>query len=185
MFLKCSYSCGLNAARAPQLKASVGRPTEYSGITKRTEGVNRMKRTVLILLLCSLPTVVPAQRNDRRGKELLRLEDQWREAQQRNDRATFDRLLSPDLTFVGTSGSFRNKTEFMASRGNSWIPRAESYTYADLAVRFYGEAAIVTGLEATRGPGVTAQARFTHVWSKVHRKWRLVAIQRTEIMPNP
>jgi hypothetical protein len=139
-----------------------------------------------MVLLCCLPTVAPAQRkSDRRAGELLRLEDQWREAQQRNDRGTFDRLLSPGLTFVGTSGSFRNKTEFMASRGNSWIPRAESYTYSDLSVRFYGEAAVVTGLEATRGPGVTAQARFTHVWSKAHRQWRLVAIQRTEILPNP
>ena len=109
-----------------------------------------MKRTVVMLWLCCLPLVVLAQtKGDRRGKELLQLEN------------------------------------FMASRGNSWIPRAESYTYSDLSVRFYGEAAIVTGLEATSGAGVTARARFTHVWSQVHRKWRLVAIHRTEILPNP
>src|SRR5258706_10605360 len=63
----------------------------------------RMKRTVLMLLLCCLPAVVAAQsKNHRSGEEILRLEDQWREAQQRNDKAAFDRLLSPDLTFVGT-----------------------------------------------------------------------------------
>jgi ketosteroid isomerase-like protein len=145
-----------------------------------------MKRTVVMLLLCCLLPAVTAQtKADRRGKELLRLENEWREAQRVNDRAAFDRLLSPDLTFVGTSGSFRDKTGFIASRGSSWIPRAETYTYAEISVRFYGETAIVTGLEATTGAGVTARARFTHVWAKTKGKWLLVAIQRTEIISNP
>ena len=145
-----------------------------------------MKRTVIILLLCCLPAAVAAQtKNHRRGEEILRLEDQWREAQQRNDKAAFDRLLSPDLTFVGTSGSFRNKSGFIASRDTSWIPRAETYTSTEVSVRFYGETAIVTGLGATTGAGVTAKARFTHVWAKRKGKWLLVAIQRTEVSPNP
>ena len=53
------------------------------------------------------------------------------------------------------------------------------------AVRFYGKAAIVTGLEDTTGAGVAAQARFTHVWARSKRKWLLVAVQRTEVMPSP
>ena len=146
----------------------------------------RMKRTALMLLLCCLPAVVAAQtKNHRCGEEILRLEDQWREAQQRNDKAAFDRLLSPDLTFVGTSGSFRNKSGFIASRDTSWIPRAETYTSNEVSVRFYGETAVVTGLGATTGAGVTAKARFTHVWAKSKGKWLLVAIQRTEVSPNP
>jgi uncharacterized protein (TIGR02246 family) len=145
-----------------------------------------MKRTVIILVLCCLPTASAIQaKNDRRGEEILRLEDQWRAAQQRNDKAAFDRLLSPDLTFVGTSGSFRNKSGFIASRDTSWIPRAETYTSTEVSVRFYGETAIVTGLGATTGAGVTAKARFTHVWAKSKGKWLLVAIQRTEIVPGP
>ena len=143
-----------------------------------------MKRTVIILLLCCLPAAVAAHtNNNRRAEEILRLEDQWREAQQRNDKAAFDRLLSPDLTFVGTSGSFRNKSGFIASRETSWIPRAESYTATEVTVRFYGETAIVTGLGATTGAGVAAKARFTHVWARRDAKWILVAIQRTDIAP--
>ena len=141
-------------------------------------------RFVLLLLLCGWPLAVAGQRMDRRTT-ILRLEDQWREAQQHNDRAAFDRLLSPELTFVGTSGSLRDKAGFIASRGTSWIPQADSYSYAEVSVRFYGSTAIVTGLGATTGAGVTARGRFTHVWAKRKGKWRLVAVQRTEVMPNP
>ena len=139
-----------------------------------------MMRVVIAILLCCAHAAGQAV-SDRRGQQILRLEAEWRAAQQHNDRPAFDRLLSPDATFIGTSGSFRDKAGFIASRGGSWIPRAEAYTYAEVLVRFYGNAAVVTGVEATSGEGVSARGRFTHVWSKRGGKWMLVAIQRTEI----
>jgi hypothetical protein len=90
-------------------------------------------------------------------------------------------LLAPGVTFVGTSGSFRDKADYIASRERSWIPRASSYSIDGLAVRFYGDTAVVTGHEATTGAGVASQGRFTHVWVHRQGRWRLVAIQRTEI----
>src|SRR5204863_5300798 len=116
---------------------------------------------------------------------ILNLEEEWRSAQQHNDRAAFDRLLAPDVSFVGTSGSFRNKADYIASREKSWIPRASSYRIDGLAVRFYGDTAVVTGHEVTTGEGVAAQGRFTHVWVEREGRWRLVAIQRTEISADP
>ena len=142
-----------------------------------------MKMTTILLVLCCLPAGGFAQTAGPRRTEILRLEDRWREAQHRNDKAAFDQLLSPDLTFIGTSGSFRNKNGFIASRNSSGIPRANTYTYSEISVRFYGGTAIVTGREATTGTGVTFQGRFTHVWAKHQGKWLLVAIQRTDITP--
>jgi ketosteroid isomerase-like protein len=104
-------------------------------------------------------------------------------SQHQNDKDAYDQLLSADLTFIGTSGSFRDKTGFIASRKDSWIPRSETYTYSEMTVRFYGSAAIVTRREATTGTGVAFQGRFTHVWAKRQGRWRLVAIQRTNITP--
>ncbi|MFN2531863.1 MAG: nuclear transport factor 2 family protein [Pyrinomonadaceae bacterium] len=144
-----------------------------------------MKCFGLMLFVCCWPLVTAGQMKDDRALTILRLEDQWRAAQQRNDKAAFNRLLAPDLTFIGTSGSLRDKAGFIASRGTSWIPRAETYTYAEVSVRFYGGAAIVTGLGATTGAGVTARGRFTHVWARKQGKWLLVAVQRTEVIPNP
>ena len=142
-----------------------------------------MIRAVIIFLFCCSPVGVMAQNTIQARKEILRLEDRWREAQHQNDKDAYDQLLSADLTFIGTSGSFRDKTGFIASRKDSWIPRSETYTYSEMTVRFYGSAAIVTGREATTGTGVAFQGRFTHVWAKRQGRWRLVAIQRTNITP--
>ena len=142
-----------------------------------------MRRAVIIFLLCCSPVGVMAQNTIQARKEILRLEDRWREAQHQNDKDAYDQLLSADLTFTGTSGSFRDKTGFIASRKDSWIPRSKTYTYSEMTVRFYGSAAIVTGREATTGTGVAFQGRFTHVWAKRQGRWRLVAIQRTNITP--
>jgi ketosteroid isomerase-like protein len=142
-----------------------------------------MRRAVIIFLLCCSPVGVMAQNTIQARKEILRLEDRWREAQHQNDKDAYDQLLSADLTFIGTSGSFRDKTSFIASRKDSWIPRSDTYTYSEMTVRFYGSAAIVTGREATTGTGVAFQGRFTHVWAKRQGRWRLVAIQRTNITP--
>jgi len=142
-----------------------------------------MRRAVIIFLLCCSPIGVMAQNTIQARKEILRLEDRWREAQHQNDKDAYDQLLSADLTFIGTSGSFRDKTSFIASRKDSWIPRSDTYTYSEMTVRFYGSAAIVTGREATTGTGVAFQGRFTHVWAKRQGRWRLVAIQRTNITP--
>jgi ketosteroid isomerase-like protein len=142
-----------------------------------------MRRAVIIFLLCCSPVGVMAQNTIQARKEILRLEERWREAQHQNDKDAYDQLLSADLTFIGTSGSFRDKTSFIASRKDSWIPRSETYTYSEMTVRFYGSAAIVTGREATTGTGVAFQGRFTHMWAKRQGRWRLVAIQRTNITP--
>ena len=121
----------------------------------------------------------------RTGKaEILRLEEAWRTAQQHNDRAAFDRLLAADVSFVGTSGSLRNKKDYIESRAGSSIPRAATYTIRDLSVRFYGRVVIVTGTGETTGEGVAYKARFTHVWARRSGRWQLVAIQRTDIAPS-
>src|ERR1044071_1368845 len=142
-----------------------------------------MKRAIITLIFCCSPAGMIAQTRVDARDEILRLEDRWREAQHQNDQTAFDQLLSTDLTFIGTSGSFRDKTGFIASRKDSLIPRSQTYIYSEMTVRFYGSAAIVTGREGTTGTGVAFQGRFTHVWAKRQGKWQLVAIQRTDITP--
>jgi ketosteroid isomerase-like protein len=112
---------------------------------------------------------------------LLQLEDQWRAAQHKNDRAALEALLSDDVTFIGTSGSLRDRDDFLASRSTGALPRALTYDYADVVVRVYGSVGVVTGRESTTGEGTTFEARFTHVWAQRGGQWRLVAVQRTDI----
>ena len=125
----------------------------------------------------------PVQDTGSTERTILRLEEEWRMAQHDNDTTAFSRLLAPDLTFIGTSGSFRDRAGYVASRSGSWIRRAVSFTVTELRVRIYGATAIVTGRESTTGAGVENGGRFTHVWLQRQGKWQLVAVQRTDIAP--
>ena len=129
---------------------------------------------MLILGLAALLTV---------QSTILQLEEQWRVAQHTNDAAAYSRLLAPDLTFIGTSGSLRDRADYIASRATSSIPPAATYEFNELRVRMFGTVAIVTGREETTGQRTTFQARFTHVWARRNGRWQLVAIQRTDIAP--
>jgi len=142
-------------------------------------------RARLAALALFLPATILSQQSASRGVEtsIRRLEEQWRVAQQANDTMAFHELLSPGVTFIGTSGSLRDRAGYIASRAGSWIPRSAQFTVSELRIRVYGTAVVVTGRETSAGPGVAATGRFTHVWARDGNAWALVAIQRTEIAP--
>ena len=145
---------------------------------------NKSALLLIVLFVCSAVALNGQTRRPTRRAQILHLEEAWRSAQQHNDKAAFDRLLAPEVSFVGTSGSLRDKAGFIASRGGSWIPRATTYTVEVVSVRFYGRVAIVTGIGETTGEGVADKARFTHVWALRQGQWQLVAIQRTDVVPD-
>ncbi len=105
-------------------------------------------------------------------------------AQRNTDTSAFARLLAPDFTFIGTSGSMRDRAGYAASRSGSWIPQGTTFTVTELHVRIYGATAVVTGRENTTGPRFTGSTRFTHVWLLRQGKWQMVAAQRTAIPPD-
>jgi uncharacterized protein (TIGR02246 family) len=135
---------------------------------------------ITTLLLSTLLGAVSAEPSQAEAT-VLRLEDDWRVAKHKNDTAALLSLLASDVTFIGTSGSLRDRADYIASRATSSIPRASTYEYSELRVRVLGPVAIVTGRAATTGQGVAFQARFTDVWAQREGRWQLVAIQRTDI----
>ena len=140
-------------------------------------------RAVTLSLLLA-PQALPAQSDSGPASTvstILTLEERWRAAQHANDTLTFTALLAPDLTFIGTSGSLRDRADFIHSRAGSSMPRAATYAVDELRVRLYDSVAVVTGREATTGDSVSFTGRFTHVWARSAHGWRLVAIQRTDV----
>jgi ketosteroid isomerase-like protein len=134
----------------------------------------------MMLGTLALLAVLGTPAADAESRVVLKMEDAWRVAQHANDRPAMEALLAPDVTFVGTSGSLRDRADFLASRSTSVLPHALTYEYADVVVRRYGPVAVVTGRASTTGEGTRFEARFTHVWAK-RKTWQLVAIQRTDI----
>lgn len=137
--------------------------------------------TLLLSTLLGAGGVLAASGETSQADTVLRLEEGWRLAQHKNDKAMFLVLLAPDVTFIGTSGSLRDRADYIASRTASAIPLSPTYEYSELRARVFGSVVIVTGREATTGEGTAFQGRFTHVWAEREGKWQLVAIQRTDI----
>ena len=83
-------------------------------------------RLSLAVAAVAFPTMLVAQQSPARQVEtaIRGLEEQWRAAQQSNDTAAFRKLLAPEVTFIGTSGSLRNRSGYIGSCAQSWIPRA-------------------------------------------------------------
>jgi len=138
--------------------------------------------TILIALALTSSPPLPQDSADAR-QTILRLENEWKMAQRNTDTSAFTRLLAPDFSFIGTSGSFRDRAGYAGSRAGSWIPQGATFTVTDLRVGIYGATAVVTGREHTTGPRFTGSTRFTHVWVRRQGNWQMVAAQRTAIAP--
>jgi uncharacterized protein (TIGR02246 family) len=141
-----------------------------------------MRLGLAAMALCA-PAILWAQQPSSSGvdRTIRELEERWRAAQQANDTAAFHELLAPDVTFIGTSGSLRDRADYIASRSGSWIPKSRSFTVGELRLRTEGTVVIVTGRETSTGTDTHARGRFTHVWVRRGARWMLVALQRTEI----
>jgi ketosteroid isomerase-like protein len=133
-------------------------------------------------------------RNIRAEREIRELEAQLSRAVVAGDRGLFDRVLASDFTHTSHSGQFKTRAEWMAEDkvdSRQGRPPAGKTTYEafdvdDLAVRIYGETAVVTGRSipkgrTTKGEPIRGQYRFLRVWVKRDGRWQAVAFQGTRI----
>ena len=158
-----------------------------------------MQRFVLILFVGFAATAVGSAKSDdaedaRAEREIRELEAQLSRAVVAGDRGLFDRVLASDFTHTSHSGQFKTRAEWMAEDkvdSRQGKPPAGKTTYeafdvGDLAVRIYGETAVVTGRSTpkgrtAKGEPIRGQYRFLRVWVKRDGHWQVVAFQGTRI----
>jgi hypothetical protein len=113
---------------------------------------------------------------DQAVAEVLRaLEDQRCRAISRGDLAVLEQLLDEELVHVHATGRFQGKEEYLSSLAG----RPRTTTRGDLAVRVYGDAAVMTGVLVNSfgdGEGKRATDLYaTQVWVRRDGAWRLVS----------
>jgi ketosteroid isomerase-like protein len=152
-----------------------------------------MKRMLLILVGCLVPAVIAAGGPPvaQAEREIRDMEAAFARAVVEGDRAFYDRVLADDFTHTSHSGAFKTRAEFMAEnkfgeKGDSQGGRTryDSYDVDQLAVRIYGDTAVVTGRTSPRGrtaqgQPITGQYRYLRVWVKRQGRWQAVAFQGT------
>lgn len=117
-------------------------------------------------------------------QELIKLENEWADAWVKMDVAFFGRIMADDYTWTSPWGEVVTKADNLAFAKSgedvitSWVP-------ADMKVRVYGDAAVVTGLQTIKdtykGEDVSGQERWTHTWVKLAGRWQCVAGHSSEI----
>ena len=154
-----------------------------------------MKPIPLILVACLAPAVLAADGPpvSEAQREIRELEAQFARAVVEGDRAFYDRVLADDFTHTSHSGMFKTRADFMAENkfgtkddSASGRTRYDAYDVDDLAIRIYGDTAVVTGRTSPRGRTalgqlISGQYRYLRVWVKRQGRWQAVAFEGTRV----
>jgi ketosteroid isomerase-like protein len=154
-----------------------------------------MKRRLVIAIACLAPAILAADgpADNSAVREIQELEAQFGRAVIAGDRAYYDRVLAEDFTHTSHSGVFKTRAQFMAENKfdeqkelKSGRTRYDAYDVDDLAIRIYGDTAVVTGRTSPKGrtaqgQPITGQYRYLRVWVKRQGRWQAVAFQGTRI----
>jgi ketosteroid isomerase-like protein len=117
-------------------------------------------------------------------QELIKLENEWANAWVKSDVAFFDRIMVDDYTWTSPWGEVLTKAHNLAlvKSGEDVIT---SWVLAEMKVRVYGDAAVVSGRdtikETYKGEDISSQNRWTHTWVKRAGRWQCVAAHSSEI----
>jgi ketosteroid isomerase-like protein len=135
----------------------------------------------LVVLVFGVPILAQTETVE---QELIKLENAWADAWIRSDVAFHDRIMADDYTWTSPWGEVFTKARNLAlvKSGDDVIT---SWVLAEMKVRIYGDAAVVSGCdtikETYKGEDITSQNRWTHTWVKRSGRWQCVAGHSSEI----
>lgn len=103
----------------------------------------------------------------------------WTQAAVKQDGEGLKRYLADDLQYAHAGGQTQNKEQYIAAvtKGPA---RYESFTFSDLNVRFYGNAAVLTGFVEVKMTGQEPfLVRTLQVYTEKDGHWQMAAHQST------
>src|SRR5437773_6249316 len=164
-----------------------GRRSTTSGSSKSARVPLRfrrspMKRTLAFALLVLLASGrVWAQATSATEQEIIKLEQAVTDAQFKKDRAMLERLLADDYLYTHSNGSVLNKAQEITESMSSEVRWTDS-KLADLKVRIFGDAAVLTGRQTIQGTAkgdVPGPRRITDMFVKRNGRWQWAGGQAT------
>jgi ketosteroid isomerase-like protein len=112
------------------------------------------------------------------------LGQKWAAAELRGDTATLDHMLVDDFVGIGPRGFMLTKEQWLA-RYTSGGLRQDSFTWDEVRVRVYGDAAVATGRQTQQGTfqghDIAGQFRVTQVFVRQDGRWLLAALHLSPV----
>jgi len=117
-------------------------------------------------------------------QDVLEREKRRFAAMVRKDVTFLDQVLADDLIYTHSSGNVDSKASFIDSLTSGRLTY-EGAVPEGLEVRFFGDAAVLTGTARIRvqvqGKPLELHIRFTDVYAKRQAGWQMVAWQATRL----
>jgi len=145
-----------------------------------------MRPSLCIAALCLLTASLSAQENSgsAAGSKVLALESVWNMAEEKADVRALDLIFDESMIYVDEDGSLLSKAQFLAHVKQAG-PQLQSLITKTIAVRVFGDAAMVVGnyeaRGAERGKAYLHQGRFMDTWVLKQGAWVCVVAQSTPI----
>jgi hypothetical protein len=119
---------------------------------------------------------------------LDQLSKEWAEAELRGDTKFLDEMLTDEFVGIGPFGFMLSKTEWIA-RHKSGDLKYSDFTWSDVEIRPYVDAAVITGRQEVNGSyqGQATQGNYrcSQFFVKQNGFWRLAALQLSPIQSPP
>ena len=151
------------------------------------------RRMACFTLLILLPVLAAAQASQppQDAVDAAKIADEVRAADSKRitamvkgDAAELGALLAEELTYTHTTGQVESREEFLASISAGKLDY-ESIERTEDQTRIYGNTAVVSGRAdmkvKAQGKDLALAIRFTAVWVKGEKGWRMVAWQSTRL----
>jgi ketosteroid isomerase-like protein len=140
-----------------------------------------------LALIFAAPAGAAPSEHGKNEKEVLARLDVWKEAMMKKDKAAFEKVLHPDLTYGHASGLIETRDQAI----QHVVGSKASYTainFNDTKVRVQGNTAMVTGKvdyqeHGATGKDTTINLVVLSVWVKGAPGWQMIARQATKPLP--
>ena len=103
----------------------------------------------------------------------------WTQGAVKQDTAALQRFLADDLQYAHAGGQTQTKEQYIAAvtKGPA---RYESFTFSDVNIKFYGNAAVLTGFVDVKMVGRdNFRVRTLQVYTEKNGQWQMAAHQST------
>jgi ketosteroid isomerase-like protein len=148
-----------------------------------------MRKILLAIALFIVPAIPaiaqtvakPEENNSAAEQAVLKLTQEWLDAETKVDRAALNRIIADDFLGTGPRGTTVTKKEIIPSEG---VSHGLNISGQDLKVRVFGETAIVTGRGVPTGPPERPELRMTVVFIKRADRWQMVAGHLSALPPS-
>ncbi len=145
----------------------------------------RLRAALLVMpvlaAMAAMPRTSAAQQTPQ--QEVEAVENARIAATQQRDVQAIAAFLADDFVSTTSQGRLVGRAEYLANlRAN---PSPVRMRHEQVAVRVWGEAAVITGhAQTTRADGsVGMPSRFTHVYVKQNGRWQMVAMHNSTVAP--